>query len=357
MALEIYAGPQALTTLHEHGFNPDLFSTLLGASGGPKWFVLYGLDKFLFGELFKGRTQPLNIIGSSVGSFRAACFAQNDPVAATERMAHSYIGTTYDTKYVSPQTLTDSMQIMLQYMLGENGMREILSNPVIKPHFITAKTNGLSASENRLLQSIGLLNSARNNRKDRALLARQYERFIFQAADSSLIVSDPDGFHTQHIALTPANLFDAILASGSLPVMMQGIHNIGGAPAGIYRDGGIIDYHYDFNVDNTGLILYPHFSAKLRAGWFDKKLPRRVRSKHYARTVLICPSAEFIAALPHQKIPDRADFTKLSNEERMSYWRTVTRESERLAEELAELCQTQDLSRIKAIDELTSTSG
>ena len=38
--LDIYAGESALKTLQEHGFKQELFSTMLGASGDPKWFSL-----------------------------------------------------------------------------------------------------------------------------------------------------------------------------------------------------------------------------------------------------------------------------------------------------------------------------
>jgi len=38
--LEVYAGPNALKTIKEHGFNQELFTNFLGASGGPKWFTL-----------------------------------------------------------------------------------------------------------------------------------------------------------------------------------------------------------------------------------------------------------------------------------------------------------------------------
>ena len=48
--LEIRAGDKALSHINEHGFSADMFSTVLGASGGPKWFVLFGLDCFLFDE-------------------------------------------------------------------------------------------------------------------------------------------------------------------------------------------------------------------------------------------------------------------------------------------------------------------
>ena len=43
--LEIYAGDTALKTIQERGFSQELFNTFLGASGGPKWFTLFGLDK------------------------------------------------------------------------------------------------------------------------------------------------------------------------------------------------------------------------------------------------------------------------------------------------------------------------
>ena len=80
--LEIYAGDSALKTIEEKGLTPDLFTSFLGASGGPKWFTLYGLDKYIFGEFFKNQQQALNLIGSSVGAFRNACFAQKNPIAA-----------------------------------------------------------------------------------------------------------------------------------------------------------------------------------------------------------------------------------------------------------------------------------
>ncbi len=93
--IEIHAGKTAAKIINEQGVKPELFTSFLGASGGPKWFTLFGLDKYIFGEFFKNRTQPLNLIGSSAGAFRSACFAQNDPVVAIERLAKSYSQTRY----------------------------------------------------------------------------------------------------------------------------------------------------------------------------------------------------------------------------------------------------------------------
>jgi len=62
-ALEIYAGPVARERIKQQGSRPELFSLLLGASGGPKWFVLYGLDRYLFGDFFASRQEPLMTMG------------------------------------------------------------------------------------------------------------------------------------------------------------------------------------------------------------------------------------------------------------------------------------------------------
>ncbi len=38
--IEIYAGKTALETIKQQGFKQELFTSFLGASGGPKWFTL-----------------------------------------------------------------------------------------------------------------------------------------------------------------------------------------------------------------------------------------------------------------------------------------------------------------------------
>ena len=99
-----------------------MFNTFLGASGGPKWFTLFGLDKYLFGEFFKDRTIPLNLLGSSAGAFRAACFAQNDPVAAISRLAKSYSETRYSSNKAKPEEITTKARELLTTVFAENGI-------------------------------------------------------------------------------------------------------------------------------------------------------------------------------------------------------------------------------------------
>ncbi|CAD2223532.1 conserved hypothetical protein [Pseudoalteromonas sp. 3J6] len=330
--IDIYAGKTAAKIINEQGFKPEIFTSFLGASGGPKWFTLFGLDKYIFGEFFKHRTQPLNLIGSSAGAFRSACFAQNDPVAAIKRLAKSYSQTRYSSNKPTPAEITLKARALLDDVFGDDGVTEIINNPVFKAHFIVAKSNGFIASEHKLIQLLGLSKSYMLNRVNRKLLGAQYERFIFGAPNSNLSITDSYKFKTQNIELTQTNLKDALLASGSIPLVMQGIKNIGGSPPGIYRDGGIIDYHFDLKINNPGLILYPHFNSDPKAGWFDKNLKRKVAPQNYDNVVMITPSKEFIAGLPYGKIPDRNDFTDLDADTRIKYWNTVFSETEKLAE-------------------------
>jgi hypothetical protein len=351
--LEIYAGDSALKTINEKGFSPELFSSFLGASGGPKWFTLFGLDKYIFGEFFKDRKQPLNLIGSSAGAFRAACFAQKNPVAAIERLAKNYSETVYSEK-AKPEEITTKAIALLDELFGETGAEEIINNDVFIAHFIVAKCNGFVASENKLKQGIGLVKSMLCNRIGRSLLTSQYERYIFQQKLSDLVIHDPDNFSTTTLNLSQNNIKGALLASGAIPMVMQGIRDIAECPQGMYRDGGIVDYHFDFEIKNEGLTLYPHFSSTLKAGWFDKNLSRKVKQKHYDKTVLICPSQKFIASLPYGKIPDRSDFTTMAPKERLVYWQQVFLQSEQLAQEFSQFYQTQDIKRIQRIESLVA---
>ncbi|MFT5759359.1 MAG: hypothetical protein ACI9LM_004117 [Alteromonadaceae bacterium] len=347
--LDIYAGKQALKTIQEQGFKQALFTTMLGASGGPKWFTLFALDKYLFGDFFKERTAELNLIGSSAGAFRFAALAQDNPVAAITRLADYYSHTVYSDKASSTEITAKALQL-LDYVFDERGIEQILNNKIFKAHFIVSRCTGLTRYEAKPLQIMGLLASILLNRLNRGLLNAQYQRYVYQAPSSQIKITDAYQFETHYVDLTKNNLRQALLASGSIPLLMQGIKNIEDSPQGMYRDGGIIDYHFDVNIKpQDGLILYPHFSAQPKAGWFDKNLKRKVNPMHYQNTVMLVPSAKFVASLPFAKIPDRNDFTTMDATTRITYWQTVLAETERLAASLDEMINSQNMTTIKAL--------
>ena len=119
-----------------------------------------------------------------------------------------------------------------------------------------------------------------------------------------------------------------------------------GAPRGVYRDGGVADYHFGEEIDpDSGLALYPHFYSHLVPGWFDKSLRSR-RTRGLRRAVVLAPSEAFIASLPRGKIPDREDFSTLRNDERLAIWREVVRRSAELGDEFAELVGSGRIGRV-----------
>jgi hypothetical protein len=358
--LDIYAGNNALKIIQERGFKQELFTNFLGASGGPKWFSLFGLDKYLFGDFFKGRCKELNLIGSSAGSFRAACFAQKNPVSAIKRLADCYAHTSYSAKPNMTEISGKAIDL-LDYVFEENSADEIINNDIFKAHFIIAKCHGLTSFDNKVAQSAGLLSSMMLNKLDRRLLRWQYQRHVYTNPTSTVQIDDPYGFSSHYIKLTPNNIKQALLASGSIPLVMSGVRDIKGSVSGMYRDGGIIDYHFDFslnniiinniesNIKNTNqsLTLYPHFSPTPKAGWFDKNSKRKVLTKHYRNTVLLVPSEKFISTLPFGKIPDRTDFTQLDTKTRIDYWLTVLKETDKLADSFNNFLIKQDLAKIR----------
>ena len=151
------------------------------------------------------------------------------------------------------------------------------------------------------------------------------------------------------------NVLDALLSSGSIPFVLDGVRDIQGAPRGLYLDGGITDYHFDFRfaADNH-LVLYPHFSPAVIPGWFDKFLPwRRINLENFSNVLFLIPSADFVRTLPRGKIPDRSDFETTTVEERLTNWQNVLEQSKTLAAEFAELVASPvSEDRVRPLEEL-----
>jgi Patatin-like phospholipase len=344
-SLTLLAGPDARALVRERGLRPEDVDVIPGASGGPKWLVLSGLDRMLFGDFLQApRTRPLHLIGSSIGSWRLACLAQKEPVAALDRFEEAYVQQRYPAKPSAAQVTETSARI-LERLLGETGAQEILTHRWARLHVVTARCRGPLASERRGMQLTGLALAALGNALTRRSLPLQLQRVVFHTAGDASPFAALRDLPTVHRALTPENLRPALLASGSIPLVLSGVQ-IPGAPAGTYRDGGVVDYHLDLHYGpGAGLVLYPHFYPYVVPGWFDKSLRwRRANALNFRRALLLAPSAEFVARLPGGKIPDRDDFVRLSDAERMKAWRTVRAESERLGDELRELMATGRLA-------------
>ena len=211
-------------------------------------------------------------------------------------------------------------------------MQQVLDNPNIKLSLVVAKAQRISSARHRLLQAGALTLAAGANLVSRRHLRHFFERVLFHVAGEMSPFHNAGTLPTRHVELTTANLKQAVLASGSIPMVLNPVENIAGAGPGLYYDGGVTDYHFDLPFSNEGLVLYPHFYPYLTPGWFDKALKwRKANPAHLHNVVLLCPSPSWVQSLPYGKIPDRNDF-KLPDSSRINYWQTVIQRSEELAD-------------------------
>lgn len=344
-ALTLRAGPAALRILRDRGLRAEDVDIVAGASGGPKWLVLEPLDRYLFSDFLAGpRHRPLHLIGSSIGAWRMACLAQRDPVPALERFRDAYLAQRYDSE-PTPAEVTRVSRGILDRLLGESGVEEILEHSWARLHVITAACRGPVASERRPLQMLGLATAAALNLLSRRTLSLQMRRVIFHSAGDDSPFGALSDLPTEQVRLTRENLAPALLASGSIPLVLEGVR-IPGASGTLYRDGGVVDYHLDLDFGTgDGLVLYPHFYPHIVPGWFDKALRwRRGGGAAMRRTLLIAPGPALLERLPGGTIPDRRDFYAMEHDERLRAWRRAMAESEAMVDELGELIETGRLA-------------
>jgi len=337
--LTFRAGPTAVALIQERGLRAQDVDIVPGASGGAKWLSIGGLDRFLFGEFFQvPRERPMHLIGSSIGSWRMACLAQRDPLAALARGHHGYIYDQIYTPKPSPREVTIVLTRILDDILGDNGVDEVLTHPWARLHIITAMTKRLAARGSRFALGAALGVAALGNLLSRKTLGFQIKRFVFSTADDVTPFAHLADLPTQHAALTRENAKAVLLASGAIPMVVEGVE-IPGRPGEVHWDGGVLDYHLDLDFGpGGGLILYPHFYDHIVPGWFDKALSwRRANGANFDRVLLIAPSAEFVASLPGGKIPDGKDFYAMSESERVRRWQATLDASSALGDELREL--------------------
>jgi hypothetical protein len=342
--LDILAGPDALAELRDGGLDPARVRVLVGASGGPKWLVLHGLDRVLFPWLLAGARAPLHAVASSIGSWRFASLCTRAPLEAIDRFAEAYVEQRYRPS-PTPQEVTREGERIMDALLGEGGSGPLVEHALVRLHIVTARFRHLGASEGPG-QLLGLGLAALANALHRRALGACVERVVFDAQGDPGPFAPWRALPTRHVRLTLENVRQALAASAAIPRVMAGVRSPVGAPPGMYRDGGVADYHFDAGVEpREGIALYPHFYPHLVPGWFDKPLGWR-RARGLRRLVLIAPSTEHVAALPHGRIPDRSDFVRMGDADRIRAWRRVLELGRQLGEALGELLSSGRVGRV-----------
>lgn len=340
-ALEFRAGPSALARIRDEGLRPDMIRVIAGAAGGPKWLALNRLDRALFGDWLRDISQPVHLVGSSIGTWRFACAAQRDPVAAIERFEAAYLDEQRYSRRPPAHEITAVTERLLGVLLGDHGVDEILAHPTFRMNIMTVRSQAALESEHRGRLALAMFGAGALNLASRKALRLFFERALFHdPREVPPYVKHLHELPLHRISLAPENLRQALLASASIPGYMLGVPDIPGAPPGIYRDGGLIDYHMalPWGVEE-GIVLFPHFSRKVLPGWFDKLAPwRRARGRDLDNVLLLRPSRAWLASLPDGRIPDRHDFFRYGgrDDERVAAWRRGIAAGQQLADEFME---------------------
>ena len=337
-ALRLIAGKTARDRIIEHGLTPDLIRLIVGASGGPKWLILKGLDRFLCHEFLPKAQQKIDLVGSSIGAWRMTVYAHPEAGLTFDRFLESYFSFKTATLKTAAD-LTRASYDILNTLYPDNEAHRLIENPARNLNIVAVRGKGVAGSKKQMLEAAGILVAAGANRLSRGSLHKFFERTVFHSGDEVACPEVWQNFSRNDVKLTPDILADTLMASGSIPFVSEPIVDIAGAGSGVYRDGGVIDYHFDVPWSySDGIVLYPHFYDYIIPGWFDKsRATRRATGSVWEQMLMLSPSPEMIASLPGGKITDRTDFTAMDDDARLAYWQVVIDESERLAEEFTEL--------------------
>lgn len=272
-ALTLKAGRRALARIRERGLQPADVGIVPGAAGGPKALGIQGLDLAIFGEWLPRAPRERSLIGASIGSWRFASACLPDAVAGLTRLGELYTRQRFP-KGVSIAEVSRKCAAMLDDLLAGQDAR-ILDNPLYRLNVVVVKSHGRLAHDHKASLGLGLSSVIRDNLIGRRHLHRHFERVILHDARQAPPLAALTDFPSRYLHLDGGNLRQALLASGSIPMVMEGVRDLPGAGPGTYRDGGLLDYHLDLPYEDRGVVLYPHFTDKVIPGWFDKGLPWR----------------------------------------------------------------------------------
>lgn len=350
--LEIYAGSRAKQHIAEHGLSPADISTIFGASGAAKWLAIYGLDRAIFEQwltLDNGldSVQAIKVYGTSVGAWKLAAACQSDPGLALEKLANAYIDQSY-AKKAKPADVVYETERILQTFLPEAHIEQILQHPYLRYSCGAVKCRSFLGQEQSWRLAAGMAEGFCRS-LGRGGYGPMFERAVFSDPRNKPVLQEEQGVRTQHVSLGQGNLRAALRASAAIPYIMDPISQIEGAEPGLYRDGGLLDYHPipQRFWQEPGLVLYPHFYNYLVPNWFDKFYSsRKAKAADLENVIMLSPSAEFVAQLPDGRLPDRKDFSlyKGRNEIRQQRWREAMQASLALGEEFMSWVNSDDLS-------------
>ena len=339
--IRIKAGKRAYDLIRAGGFSLDRIATYFGPAGGPRWLVASGFDLTLLREGLLGRRQPVWLVGASAGAWRFAAWLQPEAEKSYLALMEAYISASYGRKD-TPATILRSLTAIVDRYIDDDALPFALACKPYRLAILTSRAEHLTASDLLWVQKTGFILGFLANALHPTLVHRFAERVVFYYG-----VRPPDfclrkGFRGCFFPLNEVNFKAAVIASGAIPIAVAGVRDVFDAPNGVYRDGGLIDYHInqDYGTRSGGLTLFFHHQERIIPGWMDQKLKkRRPPDEFLDSVVMVYPSASFVESLPDGRIPDRGDFTTFIDDPvtRIANWRRTVELAAPLGEEFLEI--------------------
>jgi len=339
--LRVKAGRRAYELIQSGDFSLDCIGTYLGPAVGPRWLIASGFDLTLLKGGLLGNRYPVWLIGASAGAWRFAAWLQPDAVKSYQTLLEAYITASYG-KHATPQSILLSLMDIVNSYIEDDALPFALNHKKYRLGILTCRMKGLMGCANSWLQRAGFIGCFLANALHPDLIHRMAERILFYYGPRAHDMALKSSFRGRSFPLSAANFKPAVIASGAIPVAVAGVRNIFGAPDGMYRDGGLIDYHIRENYEtrNNGLTLLFHHQERIIPGWLDKRFKkRRPPEQDLESVIMVYPTEAFVASLPDGRIPDRGDFKTFLDDPatRIANWRKAAELSAPLGEAFLEM--------------------
>jgi len=355
-SIRLLAGPRTRERIAREGLQPASIAGVAAAAGGPKGLAFLPFDAWLFGDWFAAAPpRPRLLAGASIGAWRMVAAVHPDGPAATRRLGEAYLELQRYPPRPASRLVSAVCREIVEATIGDAARFVAGTRPGHALAVVTARGCG---AVSRAAGRPAFARAAAANLLSRRRLGAHLQRVVFGIGDAHAGgVWPDDAFSTRHVALDAANAVDALLASGTIPLLADPVRDPGGAPPGAYWDGGLVDYHLFLEWRALdGRRLYPPFTPWLTPGWLDKSLPWRRRGPAaHARwlddTLLVVPSDALLARLPGGRLPERQDFHRhgADHDGRLRDWRRAIAECEAMAEDFAAFVRRPDPARLEAI--------
>jgi hypothetical protein len=337
----VRAGRSVFDMIKDGGFDWNRITHDIGPGAGPRWLIASGFDLALLESEVLGKSVPVTLVGSSAGALRFAAWIQPEYDKSYRNLMESYISMTFSRRDNSGSILRAISNVINDY-IEEDALPFALSNKRYRLAIVTARTRNLTASERLLFQGLGMGAAFLFNAFSRSMIRLFFQRVVFYGGAIPPMFCLKKGFQGKTVPLNLVNFKHVLMASSSIPLVVAGVRDIYGAQNGIYRDGGLTDYHlnqrYAFKKGEA-VLLFSH-QRRIVPGWMDKKLTyRKPLGENLENLLMVYPSEDFVQKLPGGKVPDRQDFKTFVSDPktRMENWRKAVKMSETLGEEFLEM--------------------